>query len=130
MKQDIKDRTDVQSLISEFYSKVRKNKEIGFFFNNSIKDWDAHIEKLTDFWESNLFFSGSYSGNPIRAHVKTDAENDNKISEYHFGIWLNLWFETINEKFEGELAERAKNNARKMSTHLFLKIYQNRLKTI
>ncbi len=126
MKQDIKDRRDVQALITAFYTKVRQNEEIGFFFNNSIQDWDAHLEKLTDFWESNLFFAGSYSGNPIKAHVKTDAENGNKISEYHFGIWLNLWFETINSMFEGELAERAKNNARKMSTHLFLKIYQNR----
>ena len=52
--------------------------------------------------------------------------HDNKITEYHFGIWLNLWFQTIDELFEGEMAQRLKNNARKMSTHLFLRIYQGR----
>lgn len=126
MKQDLKTRDDVFLLVSEFYKKVRKNEEIGFFFNNTIEDWDHHLEKLTDFWESNLFFSGSYRGNPVKAHNGVDEKNGYAISEYHFGIWLNLWFATIDEHFEGELAQRAKNNARKMSTHLFLKIYQNR----
>lgn len=126
MMHDLKTRADVFLLVSEFYKKVRKNEEIGFFFNNSIEDWDHHLEKLTDFWESNLFFRASYKGNPVTAHNKVDEKNNHAISEYHFGIWLNLWFATIDEHFEGELAQRAKNNARKMSTHLFLKIYQNR----
>lgn len=126
MKQDIRDRNDVYLLVSTFYDKVRKNEEIGFFFNNTITDWEQHFEKLTDFWHTNLFFSGAYRGNPVKAHNSVDEANQNKISEYHFGIWLNLWFATIDELFEGELAQRAKNNARKMSTHLFLKIYQNR----
>ncbi len=126
MRQDLKTRKDVYLLVSEFYKKVRQNEEIGFFFNNTIKDWNIHLEKLTDFWESNLFFRATYKGNPIKAHNQVDEQNENSISEYHFGIWLNLWFATIDENFEGELAQRAKNNARKMSTHLFLKIYQNR----
>ena len=126
MKQDIKNRSDVQLLVSEFYKKVRENKEIGSFFNNSIKNWEEHLEKLTDFWESNLFFVSKYSGNPQKAHIAVDAQNNQQINAEHFGIWMNLWFETIDEYFEGELAQRAKNNARKMSSHLYLKIFQNR----
>ena len=109
-----------------FYSKVRKNEEIGYFFNNTVHNWDEHLDKLTDFWESNLFFTGSFRGNPALAHIKVDENNQNAITEYHFGIWMNLWFQTIDELFTGELAERLKNNARKMSTHLFLRIYQSR----
>ncbi|WP_372916715.1 group III truncated hemoglobin [Salegentibacter sp.] len=126
MRNDIQNREDVFSLISRFYSKVRRNEEIGYFFNESIDDWDEHLEKLTDFWESNLFFKGLYSGNPQKAHIKVDRENNNQIGSKHFGVWLNLWFETIDELFEGELANRAKNNARKMSSHLYLKIFQAR----
>ena len=126
MQRDLKDRDDINNLVVSFYNKVRKNEEIGYFFNKSIKDWDAHLEKLTDFWESNLFFTGSFSGNPAMAHVKVDAEHNHSITEYHFGIWLNLWFQTIDELYEGEMAQRLKNNARKMSTHLFLRIYQGR----
>jgi len=128
MKVDLKTRADINRLVVTFYTKVRVNEDIGYFFNNSIKDWDAHLEKLTDFWESNLFFTASFQGNPASAHVKVDNENNNSISQYHFGIWLNLWYQTIDELFEGEMAQRLKNNARKMSTHLFLKIYQSRQK--
>ncbi|MDT0678676.1 group III truncated hemoglobin [Autumnicola musiva] len=126
MNKDLRSRKDIHILVSSFYDRVRKNSEIGYFFNNRISDWDTHISKLTDFWESNLFFTGNFKGNPAMAHVKVDAENDHKITEYHFGIWLNLWFQTIDELFEGEMAQRLKNNARKMSTHLFLRIYQSR----
>ncbi|APS37804.1 MULTISPECIES: group III truncated hemoglobin [Salegentibacter] len=126
MKNDIKTREDVFLLVSGFYKKVRQNPEIGHFFNEVIKDWDAHFEKLTDFWESNLFFKATYKGNPQKVHVKVDQENNQEISNYHFGIWLNLWFETIDELYEGELANRAKNNARKMSSHLYLKMFQAR----
>lgn len=126
MQGDITNREDVFLLVSSFYKKVRKNPDIGYFFNEVIEDWDAHIIKLTDFWESNLFFKALYKGNPQKAHVKVDQENNQKISSYHFGIWLNLWFETIDELFEGELASRAKTNARKMSSHLYLKIFQAR----
>ena len=126
MKADLKNRDDIKKLVISFYTKVRKNEEIGYFFNNSIKDWEAHFEKLTDFWESNLFFTGTFQGNPALAHVKVDLSHENSITEYHFGIWLNLWFQTIDELFAGEMAERLKHNARKMSTHLFLRIYQHR----
>ena len=126
MPADIKTREDVYLLVCNFYKKVRKDPEIGHFFNEVIRDWDAHIEKLTDFWESNLFFKALYKGNPQKVHVRVDQENNQEISSYHFGIWLNLWFATIDELFEGELANRAKNNARKMSSHLYLKIFQAR----
>ena len=123
---DLKDRTDIYRLVKAFYAKVRSNKEIGYFFNNSIKDWDEHLDKLTDFWESNLYFTGSFKGNPGQAHIIVDQAHNETISEYHFGIWLNLWFCTIDELYQGEMAQRLKNNARKMSTHLFLRIYQGR----
>ncbi len=126
MKNDLQNREDVHLLVSRFYEKVRANEEIGHFFNNSIKNWEKHLETLTDFWESNLFFVSEYSGNPQKAHIEVDAQNNHQINEKHFGAWLNLWLETINENFEGELAERAKFSARKMASHLHLKMFQAR----
>ena len=125
---DIESRADVRILIEKFYEKIRQNDEIGHFFNESISDWDAHFEKLTDFWESNLFFKSTYGGNPKLAHIQVDQAFGKSISNYHFGIWMNLWFETIDELYCGEMANRAKTNARKMSVHLFLGIYKARSK--
>lgn len=125
-KQDLQNREDVYRLVSSFYKKVRQNPEIGYFFNQVIKDWDEHLDKLTDFWESHLFGKAIYYGNPKKAHIEVDQRNNEQISSYHFGVWLNMWFETIDELYEGERAERAKTNARKMSSNLYLKMYEAR----
>lgn len=127
-KRDLKTREDVYLLVSSFYVKVRKDTVLGSFFNDIIKDWDSHLENLTNFWQASLFLKTKYMGNPLEAHVKVDKENDNVITEKHFGLWLNLWFETVNELFEGDYAENAKSKARKMSTFLYLKIFEARMK--
>ena len=129
-KKDIKTRDDVFLLVSSFYVKVRKDDTLGPFFNDVIQDWDAHLDRLTTFWETSLFMTRKleqkYHGDPIKAHAKVDSENNNSISELHFGLWLNLWFQTIDELFEGDYAENAKRRARKMGTFLYLKIFEAR----
>jgi len=129
-KEDIETREDVFLLVSAFYDKVREDDVLGPFFNNLIKDWDSHIDRLTTFWESSLFMTRKlehkYKGDPLAAHVKVDKENNHSITELHFGIWLNLWFQTIDELFEGDYAENAKRRARKMGTFLYLKIFEAR----
>ena len=129
-KRDIQNREDVYLLVSEFYRKVRKDPVLGPFFNRVIKDWEAHIERLTTFWESSLFITKKlehrYHGNPLQVHIDVDRENDNAITQVHFGLWMNLWFETLDELFEGEYADNAKNRARKMGSFMFLNIFQAR----
>lgn len=126
MKKQIESREDVSALVHAFYTKIRKDAEIGHFFNEVIKDWDEHLEKLTNFWEMNLFGGRNYSGNPIEAHIEVDQHSGEVISMHEFGIWLNHWFATIDELFEGENAETLKRRARKMSSMLFLNMFNNR----
>ncbi len=125
-KKDITTRDDIYLLVSSFYEKVKNNDVLGPFFNGKIKDWDEHLERLTTFWESSLFLKTKYYGNPLEVHIEVDRKADHKITELHFGIWLNLWFETIEELFDGEYAENAKRRARKMGTFIYLKIFEAR----
>lgn len=128
MKKQIENRADVSFLVHQFYAKIRADREIGFYFNEMISDWDAHLEKLTDFWETNLFGFRKYKGNPHAVHNEVDAHFDEKITPNEFGIWLNHWFQTIDEYFEGENAETLKRRARKMSTFLYMSMFQHRQK--
>jgi hemoglobin len=125
---DIIDRKDIKHLIVTFYQKVRKHKTLGPIFNKIISDWEGHFELLTDFWETQLFLKRKYHGNPVTAHQKVDEKINNSVTSEHFGFWLNLWFETVDELYEGETAWIAKNRAQKMSTMLFLKIFEHRKK--
>ncbi|KAF2329553.1 group III truncated hemoglobin [Flavobacterium ginsenosidimutans] len=128
MKKQIENRTDVSFMVHQFYAKIRADREIGFYFNEMITDWDLHLEKLTDFWETNLFGVRKYKGNPHAVHNEVDAHFNEKITANEFGIWLNHWFQTIDEHFEGENAETLKRRARKMSTFLFMSMFQHRQK--
>ena len=128
IKTDIKNREDVSFLINSFYRKIRNDKILGPIFNGIITDWDAHLELLTDFWETQLFLKRKYYGNPVTAHQEVDDKMNHSINPEHFGLWLNLWFETLDELFEGETAWIAKNRAQKMSTMLYMKLFENRQK--
>lgn len=123
---DIQERSDIFKLVTTFYPKVRAHEILGPIFNRAVNDWDEHHEKITDFWESQLLFTKRFRGNPPAAHVKVDKAENHSITNEHFGMWMNLWFETIDELFAGEIAERAKHNARKMSTFLYMHMWQAR----
>ncbi|MCH9661318.1 MAG: group III truncated hemoglobin [Bacteroidetes bacterium] len=119
-------RDDVSLLVRTFYAKVRKDELLGPIFNRVITDWEHHFDRLTDFWQTNLFFQKKYKGDPMKKHIEVDQAEDHSINEMHFGVWLNLWFETVDELFIGEVAHIAKNRARNMGTFIHLQIFKAR----
>lgn len=127
VKRDLKTREDIFLLVKTFYAKVRKDDVLAPFFNDTIQDWDEHLEHLTTFWESSLFLKTKYYGDPLEAHVKVDRKFNHVISEKHFGVWLNLWVQSIDELYEGDYAENVKRRARKMATFIHLKIFEARM---
>ncbi|MDO6807335.1 group III truncated hemoglobin [Zobellia galactanivorans] len=127
-KKEIKTRQDVRLLVDTFYGKIREEETLGPIFNGIISDWEAHLELLTDFWETQLFLQRKYRGNPVTAHQEVDDKTNHTITSEHFGLWLNLWFATLDELFDGERVWIAKNRAQKMSTMLFMQMYQHRKK--
>lgn len=127
-KRDLKNDDDVLMLVRTFYGKVQEDGLLGPIFNGIITDWEAHFEHLTRFWVSNLFFTKNYHGDPMQKHIEVDQGPYGSINEIHFGVWLNIWYETVDELFKGEVAQRAKNRARTMSTFIHLKVFEARKK--
>ncbi|MGB1296302.1 MAG: group III truncated hemoglobin, partial [Flavobacteriales bacterium] len=113
----IESRDEINILVNAFYAKIRKDDLLGPIFNKHIAEeqWPAHLEKLTDFWESQLFRVSKFRGNPTLAHKNVDEAHHHKIEQSHFNHWLSIWFETVDELFEGELALLAKNSAHRMA---------------
>lgn len=126
MKKDIQNRADVSQLVHVFYSKIRTNDELGPIFNKAITDWEHHLEHLTDFWESQLFRKNIFVGNPLKKHVEVDKANNNGITNDLFGLWLQFWIQTLDELFEGDKVDLAKNRARNIAGFLFMEIFKAR----
>jgi hemoglobin len=125
---DLQNRADVRLLVERFYEKIKLDPVLGPVFLEIVTNWELHLERLTDFWESQLFLKRSYIGNPLAVHQHVDDRINHTITPRHFGLWLNLWYETLDELFSGETAAIAKTRAQKMSTMFYLKIYENRKK--
>lgn len=129
LKQDILLRKDVSLLVRSFYAKVRVHPELGPIFNNIVVDWESHLERLTDFWEIVLLNTGPGAGkfNPVKAHKDVDQATGQQIHQALFGHWLELWFTTLDENFDGPNAGFAKEHARKMAHILFFRIMDGRI---
>jgi len=127
-QKDITARIDVSRLVRTFYSKVRQHDSLGPIFNGIIDDWEGHLERLTDFWEVILLQTGPGAGkfNPVAVHKSVDRQVNNSIEQRHFGNWLELWFSTIEELYQGENANYAKEHARNMAHILFFRILEGR----
>lgn len=119
-------RQHVNTLVRTFYGKIQDDDMLGPIFNSRISNWEDHFELLTDFWSTVLRLEISFKGNPARAHVEVDQATGGTITPIHFGRWLQIWFETIDELFIGRNAQIVKDQARIMSTNLYLMMFKNR----
>jgi hemoglobin len=126
MKSDIKDRNDIDRLIRNFYMKVLDNKDIGKFFAEAVKSWDYHQERFVDYWEAQVLFHDSYEGSPLQGHIDVDRKFGHGFKPQHFEIWLRLFEGMVNDLFEGDKAELAKEAARNMAQNIYKKMFIGR----
>ncbi|MBE7441250.1 MAG: group III truncated hemoglobin [Flavobacteriales bacterium] len=110
MKPDISSQEDIKLLVDTFYNKVQTNATLGYIFNDVAKlNWDEHLPKMYSFWGSLLLQEHSYQGNPMQIHV--ELSKITTMSSVEFSEWINLFYQTVDELFEGEIASEAKIRA-------------------
>ena len=123
MKKDIQSRADIEILVRNFYNKVTNDKRIGFIFSEVAKvNWEKHLPVMFDFWENILLKTGNYSGNPMPLHMALNEKVP--LTKEHFDKWLQLFNETLNEHFEGDIARQASQKAQSIATIMQIKIAQ------
>ena len=117
MKEEIKTTEQVKQLVDKFYEKVNADNLLSPVFNQEAKvNWEGHLPKMYKFWGSILLGTADYNGRPFPPHETL------QIDGKHFERWLQLFMETVNENFEGEIAETAKERAKNIAT-----IFQHKL---
>lgn len=106
-KNDIQNKDDIQRFVNGFYAKVQGDEMLSPVFAAKIpaEAWPAHLERLYAFWNAILFAERGFDGNPMQKHLRLP------VGEEHFGRWLALFNETIDESFDGHKADEAKQRA-------------------
>jgi hemoglobin len=82
---------------------------IGPIFEASVKDWDEHIEKITDFWSGVTLWTSRYNGRPMRPHLMLILKGE------HFDGWLKLIEATARELFPEDVVEAFIVRARRIA---------------
>lgn len=121
MKKDIETTEDIKFLIDHFYQQVIKDPVIGYIFTSTIKvNWEKHLPVMYSFWENTLFFTGTYAGNPMMIHQR--IHKIAHLTAEHFDRWVALFTTTVDDLYEGEKAELAKQRALSIATVMKIKI--------
>jgi len=114
MKKDIQTKEDVNQLIHTFYDKVLVDETIGFIFTDVAQiDLEEHLPTLCKFWENILLAPNDYRKNVMQIHL--DLNEKVALQPAHFKQWLALFDQTVDELFEGKVAQKAKNRAQSIA---------------
>jgi len=87
------DEAYVSRLVDTFYQSVRTDPRLGPIFDDVIQNrWDHHLPRMKDFWTSVALHAGTYSGQPVPAHMKLT-----RVEQSDFQIWLRLFREALEQ---------------------------------
>jgi hemoglobin len=104
LKKDIKTTEDIQKVVDAFYNKVNSDPVIGPYFSEL--DWSKHLPTMYRFWSTVILHQEGYKGNPFEKHLKLP-----ELKEKHFERWVSLFTTTVDELFEGTVANEMKLRA-------------------
>jgi hemoglobin len=120
-KPDLLGRAEIETLVNTFYERVRSDEVLGFIFDKVAQtNWETHLPKMYAFWETVIFRSGGFTGNPIAAHAKLVPLTN--MGRPQFDRWLTLFRSTVDDLFAGEHAEHIKNCAEDMANVIHARI--------
>ena len=112
---DLVGHEDVEALLRRFYGRVFRDDLLAEpFAEIRVRGLDAHLPVMCDFWETVLFRAGRYRRNALHAHRRVHRRTP--LSAQHFERWLTLWNTTIDQMYQGPIAEHAKVQAARIAT--------------
>ena len=85
------DEAMIESLVRQFYDRVREDALIGPIFAARITDWEPHLARMCAFWSSVALMTGRYHGQPMPVHLRLP------IDARHFDRWIALFEQTARE---------------------------------
>jgi len=117
---DIENRDHIEQLMRTFYAKAIPDPIIGHYFTRVIEmDLETHLPVIIDFWETVLFGVAKYKSNAIAVHQH--LHDKSAFEDKHFEQWVQLFQSTVDELFEGDKAELAKQRALSIATVMKIK---------
>jgi hemoglobin len=122
---DIQTQDDLFLLVDEFYKKLLSDDYISYIFTEVVKiKLEEHLPILVTFWSQGILGTGGYTKNLTQIHLEVNEKE--YLSPELFKIWLNHFYNSVDENFKGEKAEQIKTQALSIATVMQIKIAQKK----
>jgi len=105
-------KNTIETMVLNFYRRVLQDDIVGPFFVAKLGEdleneyWKPHLELLINFWASIALGDTSYRGNPFAPHLYLG-----ELNREIFEQWLTLFFATLDEVYEPQVAELFKERS-------------------
>lgn len=122
---DIQNQDDLYIIVDEFYKKLFADEKISYIFTEIIPihlKLEEHLQILVKFWSQAILGTGGYSNNLSKIHLDIDLKEH--LTPELFKIWLNHFYNSVDENFKGEKSEQIKTQALSIATVMQIKIMQ------
>ena len=111
---DLCTEEEIVELVYGFYDAVRQDEVLGPVFERHVKNWDAHLPVMVDFWSSALRGTARFRGSPMVKHAALPG-----LSIALFQRWLELFRQTTSALPNAALAEQANDLAQRIAQSLW-----------
>ena len=105
---------EIVELVYRFYDRFRVDAVLGPIFEKHVKDWDAHMPTMVDFWSSALRGTGQFRGAPMPKHAALPG-----LTAELFQRWLMLFAETTDALPNTALGQRAQDLSKRVAQSLW-----------
>jgi len=105
----------ITQLVHDFYRDVRTDPLLGPVFEKALHGhWDAHLQRLVDFWSTVALGTRSFRGDVFGKHMVLEG-----VTAAHFAAWVGLWQQHTNRLFAPEAAHELQVAAHGIARNLF-----------
>lgn len=105
----------ITRLVHGFYGDVRKDPLLGPVFEKALHGrWDAHLQRLVDFWSTVALGTRSFRGDVFGKHMALEG-----VTPAHFAAWVGLWQQHTARLFAPEVAQALQVAAHGIARNLF-----------
>ena len=111
----------ITQLVHGFYGDVRRDPLLGPVFDEALHgQWDAHLQRLVDFWSTGALGTRSFKGDVFGKHMALEG-----VTPAHFAAWVGLWQQHTSRLFAPEVARDLQVAAHGIARNLFRGYFGN-----
>ena len=117
LRPDLDTRDQIESFVDAFYQRVLHDDQLApIFLDVAQVDLAVHLPHIKNYWCKLLLGETGYQRHTMNIHRGLHSKRS--LQPADFERWLALFVDTLDQRFSGEKAERARRVAQSIAANM------------